>query len=285
MNPLGGDGGDSEEDESERYDHGIRKHPNALTWFVDDPKCPVHYIDPDNTISFEDLVTKEEHKEHRLQYERYVRDWYGHTQKGANKPCTIPELKAAKDLLHDEIAKNTAILTAKNENPQTFDQLLDADLYSTLHNPIHCGSLLHPNFFYTDNAGEGSDANRCTVYALNCLLGGPYFTNLRQYFNCVAAGTRSDVTAVHANFAKHNYIEPPVGYPFATLQHRNRLVNVTLVPKAQFCGAELENFEKDPILLDIALTLRAETTRVAVAMTGVAEPKSEVGTYNHMVVF
>ena len=37
--------------------------------------------------------------------------------------------------------------------------------------------------------------------------------------------------------------------------------------------------------MDIALTLRADTTRVAVSTTGVISPTKEIGCYNHVVVF
>ena len=77
----------------------------------------------------------------------------------------------------------------------------------------------------------------------------------------------------------------PVATPFATLQVQNKLVNVAMVPKAQFNGEEIENFAANPLLLDIALTLRADTTRVAVSTTGVISPTKEIGCYNHVVVF
>ena len=38
-------------------------------------------------------------------------------------------------------------------------------------------------------------------------------------------------------------------------------------------------------MLDIALTIRAETDRVAIVTTGVAPSNRDVGTYNHMLVF
>ena len=58
-----------------------------------------------------------------------------------------------------------------------------------------------------------------------------------------------------------------------------------MVPKAQICGAEIENFAENPILLDICLTLRAETNRVAVMTTGPVDPNSDIGSLNHVLVF
>ena len=69
---------------------------------------------------------------------------------------------------------------------------------------------------------------------------------------------------LYAEFCKKNYIPIPVGDPFATVVVHNKLVNVTMVPRAQICGAEIENFAESPILFDICLTLRAGTNRVAV---------------------
>ena len=58
-----------------------------------------------------------------------------------------------------------------------------------------------------------------------------------------------------------------------------------MVPKFQLSGSEIENFEIEPLLLDIVLTLRAETSRVAVVLTGPVDPKADTGSLNHMVVF
>ena len=60
---------------------------------------------------------------------------------------------------------------------------------------------------------------------------------------------------------------------------------MTMVPKFQLSGSEIENFEIEPLLLDIVLTLRAETSRVAVVLTGPVDPKADTGSLNHMVVF
>ena len=135
-------------------------------------------------------------------YNRYVCDWFGHTKEGSHKPCTRIELKQAKEALWDEIERNAALMTAHADTPQNFSEILETPLYSTIPETVHCSKLLNPaKIFASDAYDAGSDANRCTVYALNCLLGGAYWTNLDQYFKCVAAGSKIQVTKLHADFA------------------------------------------------------------------------------------
>ena len=147
------------------------------------------------------------------------------------------------------IADNQKNLT-REDDPGAFDELLDQDLYTKKYETsAHSNALLDTQRVFALKAGRGSDANRCTVYGTNALLGNPYFKNLRDYFTSCAAASHRSFNELTADFVKYNFIPLPVGNPFATVQVENKLVNVTMVPKMQFCGSDIENFEIDPILL------------------------------------
>ena len=198
---------------------------------------------------------------------------------------TAAERKEARKNLMDVIKENQKTLT-DSDDQQAFQKLLDEPLYlKKIEDPAHSTSLLDPETVFYLKAGAKSSANRCTVYGTNAILGGAYFLNLRQYFLNMAAAGHKNYEQLLADFTKSNCIPLPVGNPFATVQIQNKLVNVTFVPKAQLCGAEIENFALDPLLLDICLTIRAETSRAAIVLSGPVEPKKDTGSLNHMVVF
>ena len=171
----------------------------------------------------------------------------------------------------------------ESKNVDAFAELLESNLYvKKMTQSAHSSLLLDPEKVLHLKP-EKSHANRCTVFGTNAILGSHYFLNLRQFFKNLSS--HKSYEEIVADFAKTNCIPLPIKNPFATVQIQNNLVNVTFVPKAQLCGAEIENFTIEPLLLDVCLTIRAETTRAAVVLSGPVDPKGDTGSLNHMVVF
>ena len=219
-----------------------------------------------------------------MMYEAYVKEWYGYARTGPHAAASQEELIAARKRLMDQV-NELAEHIVESSKGETFDQMLDANLYQDNPEPAECSQLLKPDEYNCKEAGEGFNVNRCTLYGLNTILGAPYFTNLRQFFKVLAASEHTTDKILQADFCQRNLIPIPTGAPFATVQINSRLQNVTMVPRAQFNGAEIDNFCQEDILLDIALALCSGSTRVACVTTGAIHPSKEIGTQSHFTVF
>ena len=60
---------------------------------------------------------------------------------------------------------------------------------------------------------------------------------------------------------------------------------VSLVPLTCLPAPEMQSISETPILLEIVLSIRLDTTRVAAVTRGVRDPNKEVGQSNHLGVF
>ena len=89
------------------------------------------------------------------------------------------DIKKGREDLKKLINQYQVNLT-RESNPDALDELLDRSLYQkSFENSAHSNALLDHKSVCTLKAGDGSDANRCTVYGVNVLLGAPYFLTLR----------------------------------------------------------------------------------------------------------
>ena len=155
------------------------KQPKPLLWFRIKEGQTVHKIeDGDHLVSFHDMVNDPDHDLTLAMYEEYVQEWYGFHRKGDHKAATPMELIAARKNLMNQINElldhNVAVQAQGG-----FEKMLDANLYDDSPEPAAAEELLHTEDVFVLPVGTRFDVNRCTIYGLNALLGGPYFTNLR----------------------------------------------------------------------------------------------------------
>ena len=64
-----------------------------------------------------------------------------------------------------------------------------------------------------------------------------------------------------------------------------RQFTVSLTPQTSLGGPELQDLCSYPMFLEIILSCRLDTTRVAAVTRGVRDPNMEKGESNHMGVF
>ena len=103
----------------------------------------------------------------------------GHLVSNKRQKLSKEDIKKGRDDLKKLINKYQINLT-RESNPVALDELLDRKLYQrTFENSAHSNALLDHKSICALKAGDGSDANRCTVYGVNVLLGAPYFLTLR----------------------------------------------------------------------------------------------------------
>ena len=75
----------------------MRKLPNPLLWFEDDPQKPVHRINKNqNVYTLDEFATNPDLKKYHAAYDKYVKHWHGFNFKRAHRAASDEELKEAR---------------------------------------------------------------------------------------------------------------------------------------------------------------------------------------------
>ena len=103
---------------------------------------------------------------------------------------------------------------------------------------------------------KNNPLNRCLILALNCLLGGCYFPNLKSYLGMMQKENRKAHESATKLYRQRNELPVPTGSPFAVVQAYGRMLSATLVPVAEFSSFEMQVFMENPIMFEIFFAIR-----------------------------
>ena len=165
---------------------------------------------------------------------------------------------------------------------QTFEQMTKVPLYRGDPPRTPVGELKGRGVFTAEH-GPRSVLNRCAAFGLNALVGGAWLTSAEDYLEVSNLKFRKPLADMRKCYQLQRALPLPVGTQFCIQQRHNRLWNVTLVPQISYGAYECREFVEKPLLLEVALALSTNTTRVA-AM-GRRAVTSGAGDANHVSVY
>ena len=131
--------------------------------------------------------------------------------------------------------------------------------------------------------GPKSLLNRCAAFGLNALVGGNWLRSAEDYLEVIALRSKTNIDKLRRAYQLQRALPLPVGTQFCIQNRHNRLWNITLVPQISYGAYECREFVESPLLLEVALALSTNTTRVA-AM-GRKALTSGAGDANHVSVY